>query len=140
MIPLCVCVQLDRDETTSTPSLIHYHTTPHLTPTRQFPQTSLSPTTTPAQRKNTATIFAHALSAGSIDTTRARLVASFDPVVHVFTHIRLTMHAYHFRIDADVADEETLCSGLPARKWVDAGDMHGETLSTGMRRCWELVA
>jgi A/G-specific adenine glycosylase len=77
--------------------------------------------------------------------TRASLVASFDPIVHVFTHLRLTMHTYHYRIDVgdevgDRDEESLVCSGLPVRKWVATGDMEGETLSTGMRKCWGLVA
>lgn len=51
------------------------------------------------------------------------------------------MHAYQFRIDADNAKSfEPVCKGPPARKWVDGASMDDETLSTGMRRCWDLLA
>jgi A/G-specific adenine glycosylase len=82
----------------------------------------------------------HDLNVGRVDMTQASLVASFDPVVHVFTHLRLTMHAYYYRIDAGALEDDLVCDGMPARKWVDAGNMDGETLSTGMRKCWDLVA
>jgi A/G-specific adenine glycosylase len=49
------------------------------------------------------------------------------------------MHAYHYRIDATGGDD-LACEGLPARKWVGEEDMEGETLSTGMKKCWDLVA
>jgi A/G-specific adenine glycosylase len=55
------------------------------------------------------------------------------------------MYIYHYHIDVgdevrDSGEESLVCSGLPLRKWVATGDMEGETLSTGMRKCWELVA
>jgi len=81
------------------------------------------------------------LDAGTTDMSKARYVASFPPLVHVFTHLKLTMHAYQYRIDADNADHiELICKGPPARKWVDSGSMDKETLSTGMRKCWDLVS
>jgi A/G-specific adenine glycosylase len=70
--------------------------------------------------------------------SKAKLISSFSPLLHVFTHLRLTMHAYRFRITVDEAkDVDIACVGVPARKWVDAASMHGETLSTGMRKCWD---
>lgn len=73
--------------------------------------------------------------------SKARYVASFPPLVHVFSHLRLTMHTYQYRIDADKAgDIELTCKGPPTRKWVDSKAMDNETLSTGMRKCWDLVS
>jgi A/G-specific adenine glycosylase len=73
--------------------------------------------------------------------SKARYVACYPPLVHVFTHLKLTMHAYQYRIDADnVGDMELTCKGPPIRKWVDSENMHAETLSTGMRKCWDLVS
>jgi A/G-specific adenine glycosylase len=73
--------------------------------------------------------------------SKACYVAKHPPLLHVFTHLKLTMHTYQYRIDVDdVVDIELTCKGSPARKWVDAGDMDDETLSTGMRKCWELVS
>lgn len=107
----------------------------------QFPQATLSASdTTAAQRRSSAQAYISSLTAGDINMARARHIASFEPLVHVFTHLRLTMHAYHYRI-TDKTDADSLaCSGAPARKWVDASCMDNETLSTGMRKCWDLVA
>lgn len=106
----------------------------------QFPQVPLPAAgTTAASRKTSAQKYILSLSAGGVDMTEARHIASFDPLVHVFTHLRLTMHAYHYRI-ADKAEAESLtCGGAPVRKWVDTSSMDNETLSTGMRKCWENI-
>jgi A/G-specific adenine glycosylase len=51
------------------------------------------------------------------------------------------MHTYQYRIDADNAgDVELICKGPPTRKWVDSRSMDNETLSTGMRKCWDLIS
>lgn len=72
--------------------------------------------------------------------SKAQHVAAFPPIVHVFTHIRLTMHCYHFKIECDDAEGiKTTQAGPPARKWVESASMDEETLSTGMRKCWDLV-
>lgn len=107
----------------------------------QFPQTPLPASdTTAAHRKSSAQKYVSALTAGAIDMKTARYVTTFEPLVHVFTHLKLTMHAYHYRI-ADKGEADGLtCSGAPTRKWVDTKSMDDETLSTGMRKCWELVA
>jgi A/G-specific adenine glycosylase len=72
--------------------------------------------------------------------SKARYINSFPPLVHVFTHLRLTMHAYHYRVTDKAEADSLTCSGVPARKWVDTNSMNNETLSTGMRKCWELLA
>lgn len=107
----------------------------------QFPQTTLSTSdTTAALRRTSAQKHVSSLTAGGIDMAKARHVASFDPLVHVFTHLRLTMHAHHYRISDTTEAGGLTCSGAPARKWVDTSCMDNETLSTGMRKCWELVS
>ncbi|KAJ4309284.1 hypothetical protein N0V94_009003 [Neodidymelliopsis sp. IMI 364377] len=107
----------------------------------QFPQTTLSaPDTTATDRKTSAQEYVSSLDAGGVNTSNARFIAHFDPLVHVFTHLKLTMHAYHYRITDDVDADSLVCTGAPTRKWVDTDSMDGETLSTGMRKCWELVA
>ncbi|KAF2028312.1 DNA glycosylase [Setomelanomma holmii] len=108
----------------------------------QFPQSTQStPTTTPAQRKASALKFMSSLNLGSFDMSKVRYVAAFDPLVHVFTHIRLTMFAYHFRVSCDKLEDVALVhAGPPARKWIENDAMDQQTLSTGMRRCWDLVA
>ncbi|EOA87683.1 uncharacterized protein SETTUDRAFT_108927 [Exserohilum turcica Et28A] len=108
----------------------------------QFPQSTLMASqTTSQQRKTFAQQYVAGLDPGKTNMGQARHVSSFAPLVHVFTHLKLTMHAHHFRIDADNAlDFEPLCKGPPTRKWVDGASMDDETLSTGMRKCWLLVS
>lgn len=51
------------------------------------------------------------------------------------------MHGYRFKITvAKAEDMDVVCDGAVARKWVDSETMDDETLSTGMRKCWDLVA
>jgi A/G-specific adenine glycosylase len=107
----------------------------------QFPQTTLSAhDTTARDRKTSAQDYISTLDAGGVDMSNARFIARFDPLVHVFTHLKLTMHAYHYRITDDVDADSLACTGAPTRKWVNTDSMDGETLSTGMRKCWELIA
>tara|TARA_R110002003_G_scaffold45_20_gene3659 strand:- start:22386 stop:22703 length:318 start_codon:yes stop_codon:yes gene_type:complete len=99
-----------------------------------------TPTTTPASRKASALKYISSLKLGNIDMSKARCAATYDPLVHVFTHIRLTMHAYHFQVLCDKAEDVVfLHAGPPARKWVETEAMDQQTLSTGMRKCWDLV-
>ena len=74
---------------------------------------------------------------GTLGLVNATHVSELGSLVHVFTHLRLTMHVQHFRVDMIEDDFKT--DGLPTRKWVETELMEGETLSTGMRRCWELM-
>ncbi|KAL5117831.1 hypothetical protein ACEQ8H_004305 [Pleosporales sp. CAS-2024a] len=108
----------------------------------QFPQSTLTaPTTTTDARKAWAEKYMKTLSLGKVDAREAVHVAAFPALVHVFTHIRLTMHVHHFRIPwDDIEDMAADEVGPPARRWVETGSMDEQTLSTGMRKCWELIA
>lgn len=110
---------------------------------RQFPQATLpSEPTTPSSRQILAQKHISNLELGDLDVdmSEAQYVTSFPPLVHVFTHLRLTMHAVHYRLATDKAsDIDLICKGPPARRWIDTESMDGETLSTGMRKCWDLI-
>jgi A/G-specific adenine glycosylase len=96
---------------------------------------------TPASRKDAASKYVSGLRVGKTDMDGARCIAHFPPLVHVFTHIRLTMHVHQFEVssnDTEVADEDD--TGPPTRRWVEGAAMDQQTLSTGMRKCWELIA
>ncbi|KAF1850473.1 DNA glycosylase [Cucurbitaria berberidis CBS 394.84] len=107
-----------------------------------FPQCTLSGSqTTPRDRKASAQGFISRLDIGNVQMSKAHYVASFPPLVHVFTHLKLTMHAYRYKITADKAEDvDLVCNGPLARRWTDTESMDGATLSTGMRKCWELIA
>jgi A/G-specific adenine glycosylase len=48
------------------------------------------------------------------------------------------MHVYQFEVSGnDTEDDDT---GPPTRKWVEGAAMSQQTLSTGMRKCWDLIA
>ncbi|OAG06162.1 DNA glycosylase [Paraphaeosphaeria sporulosa] len=102
-----------------------------------FPQQTLLPADqlTTEVRKATACAHVESLGLGSLDVGEVRELGS---LVHVFTHLKLTMHVVHVGLEG--AAEGGIGEGKTARKWVEEGDMGGATLSTGMRRCWELVA
>ncbi|KAF1949524.1 DNA glycosylase [Byssothecium circinans] len=105
----------------------------------QFPQSTLpSSSNTTASRKAAARNFLDGIDAGGdVDFGEAQFVDELGSLVHVFSHLKLTMHVQRFRLDAGATKAKI--SGSPARKWVAMEDMDGETLSTGMRRCWDLV-
>ncbi|OAL47734.1 DNA glycosylase [Pyrenochaeta sp. DS3sAY3a] len=105
---------------------------------RQFPQSTIAASQyTPSQRKTEAQKFVSSLDIG--DMSKAHYVASFPPLVHTFTHLRLTMHTYQYRVWADKGMVQLPSCPAP-RKWVDTKAMEQETLSTGMRKCWRLVS
>lgn len=52
----------------------------------------------------------------------------------VFSHLKLTMHVYLFDLD-DVSSSQA--GSTERRRW--SGDVEGESMGTGMRKCWSLV-
>jgi A/G-specific adenine glycosylase len=104
----------------------------------QFPQCTLHPIDpTPSSRKAKARDFVSDLKLGPIPTDKAKHVAEIDTLMHVFSHLKLTMHIHQFKIE--YSGEASPSSGGPRQKWVETEAMEDQTLSTGMRRCWELV-
>ncbi len=104
----------------------------------QFPQTTLSTSDTSASaRKSTAQGFVSELELGPTATTKAKHQAEVDTLTHVFTHLKLTMHVHHFRLD--LPEDPVPSADTPKRQWVESDAMDNETLSTGMRKCWDLV-
>lgn len=55
-----------------------------------------------------------------------------------FSHLKLTMHVHLFRLDS--SDEVPLADSPDARRWVTPDGVEAETMGTGMRQCWRLVA
>lgn len=71
-------------------------------------------------------------------------IAELDSLVHVFSHLKLTMYVHLFKVctDTDTAADAPsphASTVPPTRKWVATEAMDNETLSTGMRRCWTLA-
>lgn len=86
---------------------------------------------TGASKRATAT--AHAVSLLPADT-ELHYEAYHGSVVHLFSHIRLTMHVHAFTLLGASAGE---VKAGERRKWI--ADVERESLSTGNVRCWELV-
>ncbi|KAF2732162.1 DNA glycosylase [Polyplosphaeria fusca] len=103
----------------------------------QFPQSTLPASTSRSERKSVAQNFVSDLSpAGST----FKHIEELGSLIHVFTHLKLTMHVQHFEVVTDTTERlDSVRAGPSGRKWVDTEAMDGETLSTGMRRCWYLM-
>ncbi|KAF2651197.1 DNA glycosylase [Lophiostoma macrostomum CBS 122681] len=108
----------------------------------QFPLNTLPPSissSSSSTRKSSAQTFVSTLEIDQSERAPQH-VAEIDTLVHVFSHLKLTMHVQLLSLSQGSAENiESIISGPPKRKWVDTEDMDDQTLSTGMRRCWELL-
>jgi A/G-specific adenine glycosylase len=115
----------------------------------QFPQSTITEDSTAATRKSIATKFVTSVKfkkgEQGVGLSTAVYVREVGDLMHVFSHLKLRMWVQLFRVEGSADDEDGLPFSLvmpgdgPRRKWVEGGQMGGETLSTGMRRCWEIV-
>lgn len=75
-----------------------------------------------------------------VSLNKAEHIEELGSLVHVFSHLRLTMHVQRFAVGVEeVATLGRELAGPPRRRWVFEDEMDQETLSTGMRKCWELI-
>ena len=78
----------------------------------------------------------------------ARLLrrAPVGDIVHIFSHIRMTLAVEHARValapGASLPQERAAApgKGIPETKWVDAATMVEERVSSSVAKCWRLVA
>ncbi|KAJ4404228.1 hypothetical protein N0V82_010532 [Gnomoniopsis sp. IMI 355080] len=56
----------------------------------------------------------------------------------VFSHLKLMMHVHLFQLNS--SDEIALADGPCPRRWATPELVEGETMGTGMRQCWKLIA
>lgn len=75
-------------------------------------------------------------------------------IVHVFSHIRMTLSVEHVRLEISSDSPSSLASailggeeipaddgeGLPARRWVAVSEMAEERVSSSVAKCWKLVS
>jgi A/G-specific adenine glycosylase len=94
--------------------------------------------TSASHRKIAAQKYISSLDVGHDDLCQAKHIAELDSLLHVFTHLKLSMHVHLFTVAADT-ETATALAFPPTRKWVPTDAMDNETLSTGMRRCWDLA-
>lgn len=66
-------------------------------------------------------------------------VGELDSVPWVFSHLKLTMHVHLFQVhnqqEVPLADDDPR-----PRRWAAAEAVEAETMGTGMRQCWKIVA
>jgi A/G-specific adenine glycosylase len=106
----------------------------------QFPQTALTEShNSAAHRKSLAQKFVAQLGDTVPHLASVQHVAELGSLVHIFSHLKLTMHVhrFNFELDADAGPDDAFL-GSTNRKWVGTEAMDSETLSTGMRKCWDL--
>lgn len=74
-------------------------------------------------------------NAGEVDLEYAGDLGS---VPWVFSHLRLMMHVHLFQLNN--CDDIAFADGPGPRRWATPELVEGETMGTGMRQCWKLVA
>ncbi|KAG6008155.1 hypothetical protein E4U21_004912 [Claviceps maximensis] len=112
----------------------------------EFPSTSIanSAKCSPTQRSELARAHATSMLAGLEDGgVDIKYVGELGSVPWLFSHIKLTMHVHMFRLLSEnegAMDAEGIeigdLAGRPVR-WT--ANVEGESMGTGMRKCWDLV-
>ncbi|EHK21183.1 uncharacterized protein TRIVIDRAFT_51858 [Trichoderma virens Gv29-8] len=108
----------------------------------EFPSKLLEPSTKPDKKKRErmALDYVSDLLNGGKGSKKTKPTISCEgelgSVPWLFSHIKLTMHVYLFEVgdDAVVAEDEE-----QPRRWVAGVDVDGESMGTGMKKCWEMV-
>ncbi|KAF2205756.1 DNA glycosylase [Delitschia confertaspora ATCC 74209] len=73
------------------------------------------------------------------NTSTVQHTAELGTIVHLLTHIKLTMHVHSLVVVADDKERVSIMEDeVLQRKWVVREAVENETLSTGMRKCWKL--
>lgn len=65
-------------------------------------------------------------------------VGELGSVPWVFSHLKLTMHVHLFQLNDH--EEVGLVKNACSRRWAEAEAVEAETMGTGMRQCWKIVA
>lgn len=65
-------------------------------------------------------------------------VGELGSVPWVFSHLKLTMHVHLFQLNDP--EEVPLTKDPRPRRWATSEAVEAETMGTGMRQCWKLVA
>ncbi|QPH02776.1 hypothetical protein C2857_006993 [Epichloe festucae Fl1] len=105
----------------------------------EFPSKSVSETAKCSQRQRTEMAKVHVAGMLGRKATGMKFehVGELGSVPWLFSHLKLTMHVHMFQLvgEGDLDCEGTL-AGRPVR-WTS--DVEGESMGTGMRKCWDLV-
>lgn len=99
-----------------------------------------STTSTPSDRLKKGTAFArNLLKASGVESDGLRNLSASANLVHVFSHLKLTMHVQQYVVEVGDGELGSAGTGKPKRKWCTAEEVEAESMGTGMRRCWEQV-
>lgn len=111
----------------------------------EFPSDILpdSNKSTAASRKHRARKFVTGLSNVGDDMNTDEMdlehAGELGSVPWVFSHLKLMMHVHLFQLTS--SDETALADDGPSqRRWTTAELVEAETMGTGMRQCWKMVA
>ncbi|CAN8103870.1 unnamed protein product [Discula destructiva] len=107
----------------------------------EFPSDILpdSNNSTAAARKTRARDLVNGLFAPDGCSADMEYAGELGSVPWVFSHLKLTMHVHVFELTSP--DEVPLAgTGPHRRRWASATAVEAETMGTGMRQCWRLVA
>ncbi|KAK2592332.1 hypothetical protein QQS21_009951 [Conoideocrella luteorostrata] len=89
------------------------------------------------QRTELAKSYVASLIGADATRVKPKHVRELGSVPWLFSHLKLTMHVHVFQLMGECdMDAEKTSGGQPAR-WTD--DVEGESMGTGMRKCWGLV-
>ncbi|KAG8162024.1 hypothetical protein KVR01_007789 [Diaporthe batatas] len=90
-------------------------------------------------RGRTGQELARELVAGLFERGRGsiRYVGELGSVPWAFSHLKLTMHVHSFQVEGGADDMVVVADRT---RWADAAGVEAETMGTGMRHCWSLVA
>lgn len=113
----------------------------------EFPSEILpdSNSSTAGQRKKLARelvtgLFQAETAPGKANMQRVDLgyVGELGSVPWTFSHLKLTMHVHLFELNS--RQDTALAENARPRRWATAEAVEAETMGTGMRQCWKLVA
>lgn len=68
-----------------------------------------------------------------------RHVRDLGEVPWLFSHLKLTMHVHLFTVSGATEDRGGCADDGGVWRWAESEEVEGESMGTGMRKCWALV-
>ena len=107
----------------------------------QFPSYTLpsTNTSTASSRKKDADKFVRSLSFVTADI-RVKHLGEKGDLTHIFSHLKLKMYIHCFDVQySHPISVDTASGSVPKKLWLDERGVNEATLSTGIRKCWDLA-
>ncbi|KAK1765965.1 DNA glycosylase [Phialemonium atrogriseum] len=70
---------------------------------------------------------------------RLKHCGELGSVPWLFSHLKLTMHVHLFTLDHRADQSIIMARADQLHRWASDGEVDGESMGTGMRKCWALV-